>query len=571
MTAQPQGYRSPYSPEGFDKTRGDTHSDDVAFEEAERGSPTRLDVELDLQQFPSLDAARASTPKRHLRAVPDPRHDAAGDACDTDDESSNPGSGGGGWVTHTVVSVSTTKNAGAWAKPPPLVRAPELSDRAPPPAADVTTPTPTDDAVDRWPKPAVASRGSLASPGGTREKSAGNEEAAADPPPDTPAATPTNHPPAPRAKPPAPKEDQPSPSPAPERASSSHRRSRGGSRRKRRDVSPTVPASPPADAAVTPATATPTPPEKKTNDNDGGKERPGPAGPNHAGSDSDDAIDHPATPEAVLVAKAEVAIVDGKSSPVKVVDVSVSTTVSAPTTAGDDVSREDPSTIATVDESTTREEDEEAEEELMGAEGAEGVPRSPVKPLDASFEFGDPAASPAGPTPENLSGGTVTAVAVEAAAELAAAEAKAAIVPSTALVPDASAGTFRGAGESLAVAPPSPKHGITITPFDAERQQREIYVPNVKVGLVIGKGGSHVVYFQHQSGAAIHIARDQGEIPGGVNYVVPPCAYADQCESAVTGDGEFIFIIVWAISITDVVFCEQACGGSRSWAASTRR
>ena len=114
-------------------------------------------------------------------------------------------------------------------------------------------------------------------------------------------------------------------------------------------------------------------------------------------------------------------------------------------------------------------------------------------------------------------------------------------MPSTALVPDASAGTFRGAGESLAVAPPSPKHGITITPFDAERQQREIYVPNVKVGLVIGKGGSHVVYFQHQSGAAIHIARDQGEIPGGVNYVVPPCAYADQCESAVTGDGESIF------------------------------
>jgi hypothetical protein len=478
--------------------------------------------------------------------VPVPRHDAAGDACDTDDESSNPGSGGGGGVTHTVVSVSTTKNAGAWAKPPPLVRAPELSDRAPAPAADVTTPTRADDAVDRWPKPAVASRGSLASPGGT--KSAGNEEAAADPPPDTPAATPTNHPPAPRAKPPAPKEDQPSPSPAPERASSSHsRRSRGGSRRKRRDVSPTVPASPPADAAVTPATATP--PEKKTNDGDGGKERPGPAGPHHAGSDSDDAIDHPATPEAVLVAKAEVAIVDGKSSapssPVKVVDVSVSTTVSAPTTAGDDVSREDPSTIATVDESTTREEDEDAEEEedTMGAEGAEGVPRSPVKPLDASFEFGDPAASPAGPSPENLSGGTVTAVAVEAAAELAAAEAKAAIVPSTALVPDASAGTFRGAGESLAVAPPSPKHGITITPFDAERQQREIYVPNVKVGLVIGKGGSHVVYFQHQSGAAIHIARDQGEIPGGVNYVVPPCAYADQCESAVTGDGELIFLL----------------------------
>ena len=447
-----------------------------------------------------------------------------------------------------MVSVSTTKNAGAWAKPPPLVRAPELSDRAPPPAADVTTPTRADDAVDRWPKPAVASRGSLASPGGTREESAGNEEAAADPPPDTPAATPTNHPPAPRAKPPAPKEDQPSPSPAPERASSSHsRRSRGGSRRKRRDVSPTVPASPPADAAVTPATATP--PEKKTNDGDGGKERPGPAGPHHAGSDSDDAIDHPATPEAVLVAKAEVAIVDGKSSapssPVKVVDVSASTTVSAPTTAGDDVSREDPSTIATVDESTTRERRTRRRRRRRRwvprvPKGCPGPRSSPWTRASSSAipprlpPARHPRTSRAEPSPRSPWRPPPSSPPPRR---------RLPSCTSTALVPDASAGTFRGAGESLAVAPPSPKHGITITPFDAERQQREIYVPNVKVGLVIGKGGSHVVYFQHQSGAAIHIARDQGEIPGGVNYVVPPCAYADQCESAVTGDGEFIFLL----------------------------
>ena len=39
--------------------------------------------------------------------------------------------------------------------------------------------------------------------------------------------------------------------------------------------------------------------------------------------------------------------------------------------------------------------------------------------------------------------------------------------------------------------------------------------PDHKVGLVIGKGGSHAVYFQHQSGAAIHVAREEGEIPGG--------------------------------------------------------
>ena len=87
------------------------------------------------------------------------------------------------------------------------------------------------------------------------------------------------------------------------------------------------------------------------------------------------------------------------------------------------------------------------------------------------------------------------------------------------------------------MAPPSTKHGITVTPFDVARQQREIYVPNAKVGLVIGKGGSHVVYFQHQSGCAIHIARDAGEIPGGVNYVVPPSAYADPGDDAVTADG----------------------------------
>ena len=46
-----------------------------------------------------------------------------------------------------------------------------------------------------------------------------------------------------------------------------------------------------------------------------------------------------------------------------------------------------------------------------------------------------------------------------------------------------------------------------------------------------------MVYFQHQSGCAIHIARDAGEIPGGVNYVVPPSAYADPSDDAVTADG----------------------------------
>ena len=69
---------------------------------------------------------------------------------------------------------------------------------------------------------------------------------------------------------------------------------------------------------------------------------------------------------------------------------------------------------------------------------------------------------------------------------------------------------------SHAAAQHKSKNGVTsITAYDHQYQQREIYVPNTKVGLVIGKGGSHVVYFQHQSGAAIHIARESDEIPGG--------------------------------------------------------
>lgn len=54
-----------------------------------------------------------------------------------------------------------------------------------------------------------------------------------------------------------------------------------------------------------------------------------------------------------------------------------------------------------------------------------------------------------------------------------------------------------------------------------------------EVGLVIGKGGSHVVYFQHQSGAAIHIARETDEIPGG-GYTSPPGSVG---AAAVTPDG----------------------------------
>ena len=435
MTAQPQGYRSPYSPEGFDKTRGDTHSDDAAFEEAERGSPTRLDVDLDPRQFPSLDAARASTPKRHLRAVPVPRHDAAGDACDTDDESSNPGSGGGGGVTHTVVSVSTTKNAGAWAKPPPLVRAPELSDRAPPPAADVTTPTRADDAVDRWPKPAVASRGSLASPGGTREKARETRR-----PPLTRRRThprrlrPTTLP-------------RPAPSPPPRRRTSPPPRPRPSAR-----PPPTAgarAADPGARGATSPRRfprlPPPTPPSHHRRShaarekNQRRRRRQGATGPRGTAPrrlrqrrrhrPPGDPGGRPRRQGRGRDRRRQVvgAVVARQGGGRLGLDNRLRSHHRGRRRLprGPVHHRHRRRVHDTRRERMRR----RMEEELMGAEGAEGVPRSPVKPLDASFEFGDPAASPAGPSPENLSGGTVTAVAVEAAAELAAAEAKAAIVP----------------------------------------------------------------------------------------------------------------------------------------------
>ena len=35
-----------------------------------------------------------------------------------------------------------------------------------------------------------------------------------------------------------------------------------------------------------------------------------------------------------------------------------------------------------------------------------------------------------------------------------------------------------------------------------------VFLALTQVGLVIGKGGAHVVYFQNRSGARIHIARE---------------------------------------------------------------
>ena len=584
MTAQPRGYRSPYSPEGLDKTRGgarvDDDDDEVYPRETRAATAPARDppVNLDPRQFPTLHAARAAEPKRRLRADPIASALERDAAAADDDDARQPGSGGGVTVVHAKV-VSSPDAGNAWAKPPPLVRSPERAPARAGPAA--RGPSAGDVCADRPRHPAVASRVAAPAPVHREdEKSAGNEAA------ETPRSAAVNER-VPREEESAPPlaaaadDDRPAPIPAPLERGPSHRRSR--SRRKRREASPAVPASPPATATTTTTTTTTakkfqTAAEalaKGVGVCDDGLERPGPAGV-HVGSDTDDdeGIDHPTTPSPapVLVRAGAEAKRSRPASPAKAVDVSDDTTASAPTTAGDDTSREEPSTIGAVDESTTREEEEEGDEtkeevkeaievkeriEVEKVEKVEKVdeedlaaaresPAASRAALDASFEFrGTDESAPSAPSPENVG-------LVEAAAKLAASEAKAASAfplspsrppsssppaASASLVPDPASGTYRGAGRSLAVAPPSTKHGITVTPFDVARQQREIYVPNVKVGLVIGKGGSHVVYFQHQSGCAIHIARDAGEIPGGVNYVVPPSAYADPSDDAVTADG----------------------------------
>mmetsp|Transcript_13552 Transcript_13552/g.57367 ORF Transcript_13552/g.57367 Transcript_13552/m.57367 type:complete len:256 (+) Transcript_13552:200-967(+) len=75
MTAQPRGYRSPYSPEGLDKAHGgacvDEDDDDVHPRETRAATAAaREPANLDPRQFPTLHAARAAEPKRHLHAEP---------------------------------------------------------------------------------------------------------------------------------------------------------------------------------------------------------------------------------------------------------------------------------------------------------------------------------------------------------------------------------------------------------------------------------------------------------------------------------------------------------------------
>jgi len=48
---------------------------------------------------------------------------------------------------------------------------------------------------------------------------------------------------------------------------------------------------------------------------------------------------------------------------------------------------------------------------------------------------------------------------------------------------------------------------VTIYAYEARHNQRIVLVPEQKVGLVLGKKGTHAAYFQHHSGTEIHVAR----------------------------------------------------------------
>ena len=78
--------------------------------------------------------------------------------------------------------------------------------------------------------------------------------------------------------------------------------------------------------------------------------------------------------------------------------------------------------------------------------------------------------------------------------------------------------------------PGIPNAAVSALAYDPKRAQRLVLVPEHKVGLVLGRGGAHAAYFQHHSGAAIHVARDPGEIPGaGITiFEVPPSSSGDE-------------------------------------------
>ena len=78
--------------------------------------------------------------------------------------------------------------------------------------------------------------------------------------------------------------------------------------------------------------------------------------------------------------------------------------------------------------------------------------------------------------------------------------------------------------------PGIPNAAVSALAYDPKRAQRLVLVPEHKVGLVLGRGGAHAAYFQHHSGAAIHVARDPGEIPGaGITiFEVPSSSSGDE-------------------------------------------
>ena len=85
----------------------------------------------------------------------------------------------------------------------------------------------------------------------------------------------------------------------------------------------------------------------------------------------------------------------------------------------------------------------------------------------------------------------------------------------------------------------TPNAAVSALAYDAKRAQRLVLVPEHKVGLVLGRGGAHAAYFQQHSGAAIHVARDPGEVPGaGITiFEVPPSSSGDEDTDAEEAEG----------------------------------
>ena len=139
------------------------------------------------------------------------------------------------------------------------------------------------------------------------------------------------------------------------------------------------------------------------------------------------------------------------------------------------------------------------------------------------------------------SGDDASEVASEVASDVAATRASDASSPTAArsIAADSNdSGTPFPSGDARAT-DATPTDVVSVSAYDGKRAQRVVLVPENKVGLVLGRGGAHAAYFQHQSGAAIHVARDPGEVPGlGITiFEVPPASSDEEEDEEDDGGG----------------------------------